>query len=160
MPITIEDLNATGNYSGAAALFRDYADWLEEEHGIEPETHGIDREIASLPGAYGPPDGALLAAGTGDGGFSGCIALRRLDATTCEVKRLYVSPGQRGQHIAVRLVEALISRARALGYTRIALDVGDYQRPARALYTKCGFSETAPSDRIAYPGVVFMARDI
>ena len=63
----------------------------------------------------------------------------------------------RGHGLGEALVVALIETAQSLGYAEIILDVGDYQRPARALYARCGFKETLPKDHISYPGVVFMA---
>ena len=50
-----------------------------------------DAEVADLTKKYGMPDGRLYVAWC-DGQPAGCIALRRLDGTTCELKRLYVRP--------------------------------------------------------------------
>jgi putative acetyltransferase len=46
----------------------------------------FDRELASLPGSYAPPDGALLGA-RAQGVLAGCVALRRIDASTASVAR-------------------------------------------------------------------------
>jgi GNAT superfamily N-acetyltransferase len=160
MPIFIEDLNASTGLEAAKDLFRSYAAWLENTHGIDPDTHGIESEIRNFPSPYCPPDGALFGARTEKREYVGCIALRRFDAASCEVKRLFVRPEMRGSQIGRQLVEALMKRAKALGYRKAILDVGDYQAPARALYAKCGFREVPPGEYISYPGVVFMARDI
>src|SRR5262249_29973026 len=45
-----------------------------------------------------PPDGCLLVAYSG-GEPVGCGALKRLDADTCEIKRMYVVPQARGQGV-------------------------------------------------------------
>ena len=144
----IDDLSISGDLNAIRGLFRRYADWLEEDHGILPETHGIEQEIARLPAPYSPPNGALIAARSNDGEYVGCIALRRFDDEASEVKRLFVLPEARGLGIGEALVGALIEKAKMLGYSKILLDVGDYQAPARALYAKCGFTETSAMDHI------------
>lgn len=160
MTITIAELEPASDLTDIKSLFRSYADWLENDHGITPETHGIDAEIRNLPTPYAPPDGSLIGAQASDGRYVGCIAIRRLDDQSCEVKRLFVLPETRGQRVGEALVAALIEKARTLAYAQIVLDVGDYQRPAKALYEKCGFKQIAPKDHISYPGVVFMSYDL
>ena len=160
MAFTIDELGKTSDLTGVITLFRRYADWLEHEYEITPEIHGIGAEIGKLLAPYTSPDSALIGARTPDGSYVGCIALRRLDGQSCEVKRLFVLPEMRGQRLGEALVAALIKKARALGYAQITLDVGDYQRPALALYKKCGFQEVSPKDHISYLGAVFMAYDL
>ena len=55
----------------------------------------FDEEVATLPGRYAPPGGALLVGGS-DGRIVGCVGVRGLEGETCEMKRLYVSEAARG----------------------------------------------------------------
>src|SRR5262245_15832455 len=64
------------------------------------------RELAVLAGKYGAPTGALLLACDGDTA-AGCVAMRRLDDTTGEMKRLYVAPAFRGRGLSRLLVQRL-----------------------------------------------------
>lgn len=64
-----------------------------------------DAEVADPTQKYGLPDGRLYVAWC-DGQPAGCIALRRLDGTTCELKRLYVRPAFRGRGIAGAMMPA------------------------------------------------------
>lgn len=69
----------------------------------------------------------------------GCGALRRLDAETAELKRMYVSPSERGRGLGRRLVAALEAEARSLGVRRLVLETGVRQAAALALYRTTGF---------------------
>lgn len=116
----------------------------------------FDEELKTLPGAYGPPSGRLLMARRGEHA-AGCIALRQLEAGLCEMKRLYVRPGDRGYGIGRMLVEGLIGEARAIGYKRMRLDtVESAMKEAIALYRKVGFKEIAPYSAIPVESALWM----
>lgn len=74
-----------------------------------------------------------------DGQPIGCGALRPIDGTTIEVKRMYVSPEARGRGIARHILEKLESLAAAAGYTVTRLETGIRQPEAIALYEKTGY---------------------
>jgi putative acetyltransferase len=69
----------------------------------------------------------------------GCGALRRLDETTAEVKRMYVEPERRGRGIGKQILDQLEAAARALGAQRLVLETGIYQTEAIRLYRRAGF---------------------
>src|SRR3954470_10311885 len=63
------------------------------------------REIDGLPGAYASPDGALLVCW--EAGLAlGCVALKRLDDESCEMKRMFVAPTARGRGAGRALADA------------------------------------------------------
>lgn len=74
-----------------------------------------------------------------DGRAIGCGALRKLDATTAEVKRMYVEPEVRGRGVAKEILDHLEDAARGLGVRRLVLETGIYQAEAIALYRRAGF---------------------
>ena len=76
-----------------------------------------------------------------DGRAIGCGALRLLDATTAEVKRMYVEPAQRGRGVAKEILDHLEAVAAALGARRLVLETGVYQEEAIGLYLRAGFSQ-------------------
>jgi GNAT superfamily N-acetyltransferase len=120
----------------ARALFLEYAAWLQEDLCFQ----GFDAELATLPGRYAPPDGRLFLA-CRDGVPVGCVALRRFDAESGEVKRLYVQPADRGHGVAHALSAAVVEAAREIGYRRLVLDTLDRMTAARQLYAATGFRE-------------------
>ncbi|MEX2029533.1 MAG: GNAT family N-acetyltransferase [Anaerolineales bacterium] len=92
----------------------------------------------ALPGEFAPPEGCLLLA-TDLARAVGCCAFRRLSEETCEMKRMYVRPGFRGQGVARRLAERLIVTARDAGYDRMRLETTSFMQRAQALYSSLGF---------------------
>ena len=82
--------------------------------------------------------GAFLVVYRGDVPV-GCGAVRLLDAETGELKRMYVSPAERGRGLGRLLVVELEAEARALGARRLVLETGTRQQAALALYHAAGF---------------------
>jgi len=116
---------------------------------------GFDAEVAGLPGPYGEPGGALLLAPG-----RGCVAIRRLAGDTCELKRLFVKPAERGTGLGRSLAEAAIARARELGYRRMLLDTTPGMEAAHALYRRLGFLDTEPYTANPVRGTRYLALDL
>lgn len=78
-----------------------------------------------------------------DGQAVGCGALRRLDAFTAEVHRLYVARAARREGVASALIEQLEHEAQALRYRQLVLETGAHEKPAIALYRRGGWRRIA-----------------
>ena len=92
------------------------------------------------PDELTPPAGAWVV-GYLDGEPVGCAGVKRLDAVTGEVKRVYLAGSARGRGRGRALMEALEEEARALGLERLRLDTGDQQPEALGLFRGLGFRE-------------------
>lgn len=147
----IAPADGAGDLAAVRALFRAYAGSLGFDLGFQ----GFEAELASLPGKYAPPAGALLLARL-DGVAVGCVALRDLGAGACEMKRLYLAPAARGHGIGAALVERAIAAARAAGYAVMRLDTVPGEHDAAiGLYRKRGFSEIPAYCFNPMPGAKF-----
>jgi ribosomal protein S18 acetylase RimI-like enzyme len=135
----------------ARRLLREY----EASLGVSPCFQGFERELAALPGEYGPPHGRLLLA-CDTGQAVGCVALRRLDEATCEMKRLYLRPRFRGRGAGRLLALAVIGEARKMGCGKMRLNTLPSMREAIALYESLGFKHIEPYCDDPGPGAVFM----
>lgn len=89
-----------------------------------------------------PPAGLFLIARDGADAL-GCVGLRRHDAATAEVKRLWVRVDRRGAGLAGRLMAAVEAGARARGCTRLVLDTSRHLPGAIAFYRRAGWAEVA-----------------
>jgi GNAT superfamily N-acetyltransferase len=130
-------------------LFGEYSGLVAEALSFQ----NFGAEVEALPGGYAPPDGALLIA-RDDGTAAGCVALRRLDATRCEMKRMYVRPVFRGSGLGRRLASAIIGEATSRGYVRMYLDTLPKLTTAIALYQDLGFRECGPYLPAPTPGAL------
>jgi len=92
-----------------------------------------------------------------DGVPAGCVALERHEPSRAILKRLFVRPGFRKHGVARALIDALIERARADGYGRVALDTNrERLEPAYRLYRALGFREVDPYAEVSYRCPTFM----
>jgi len=139
----------------ARRLFEEYAASL----GFDLSFQDFDREVASLPGDYASPRGAILLA-EDDSGVAGCVALRPFADKTCEMKRLYVRPAHRGSGLGKLLAEAVLAEARVRGYRSMRLDTVPGMEAAMALYRSLGFREIGPYRANPIPGALFMEREL
>ena len=136
-PDTHEQLSAT------RLIFAEYAEQL----GVDLYFQNFNDELASLPGEYAQPQGALLLALV-DGDVAGCCALRPLVSVdysnAAEMKRLYVRKPFRRLGLGRQLAEATLDEARMAGYHSVLLDTLDDMESARALYVDLGFASIPP----------------
>ena len=76
-----------------------------------------------------------------DGQAAGCVALHDLGAGACEMKRMFVYPEFHGKGLGRALVEAVITEAKKIGYSKMLLDTGAKQFEAQGLYHSVGFQD-------------------
>ena len=146
-----EDLTSTI----ATAMIRALNAELAERYPEEGANHfRLDREeVAEGRGAF------LVVYGNGEP--LACGAIRRLDADTAEIKRMYVEPHIRGQGIGRRLLTTLETEGRRLGVKRIVLETGERQPEALGLYRRAGFVHMSPfGEYVGSPLSVCMAKEL
>lgn len=134
-------------------LFGAYASSLP----IDLEYQGFEEELASLPGKYASPGGAILIARDANAAALGCVAMRPMEPGVCEMKRLYVAPEGRGMGLGKKLALAIIEAARTAGYREMRLDTLASMAEARGLYRSLGFVEIGPYYETPVENTVFMS---
>ena len=94
--------------------------------------------LVADPVAMRAPNGAFVVV-RNDAAGVGCGGVQRLDATTGEVKRMWIHPDWRGVGLGRRLLDHLERVARQLGHRRIELDTNATRLEAVALYEATGY---------------------
>jgi ribosomal protein S18 acetylase RimI-like enzyme len=74
--------------------------------------------------------------------------------------RLYDRPESRASGLGRRLVERVITEARAVGYERIVLDTLPTMADAQRLYERFGFRDIAPYRHNPIAGTRFLGLDL
>lgn len=128
-----------------------YADFLKLQR--------FEAEVDRPEEKYGQP-GCRLYLVEADGTPVGCIAMRKLDETRCEMKRLYIRPAYRGKGIARRLVKMLLADARKDGYEAMVLDTFPFLRQAIHLYRDLGFYEIPSYNYSPMDTTIYMQKDL
>src|SRR5690349_21446182 len=115
-------------------LMRAFIAWHRSRHQQDLElidsyfdAVAFEEELATLPGKYAPPGGQLFLA-TVDGAPAGCVALREIDATRCEMKRMFVYPAFHGRGVGRGLAEAVLAAGQSAGYPVMLLDTSVRQK--------------------------------
>lgn len=152
--IDIRPARLPGDIPFVRQLFREYAAGL----GVDLCFQGFETELATLPGKYAPPRGRLMLAW--EGGAVGCVALRPIDDTSCEMKRLYVQPQARARRLGRSLANRICREAREAGYQRICLDTLPTMTEAIRLYSSLGFRPVEPYVFNPVEGALFLGLDL
>ena len=154
MSVTIRPATTASDLAAIRTLFQAYADSLP----VDLAYQGFATEVATLPGAYGPPMDLLLLAHDHQDLGLGCVALRPLaEDGCCEMKRLYVVPAARGLGLGRQLVLAVIEAARKAGYRELRLDTLPSMTGAQTLYRALGFVPIPPYYDTPIEGTEFLS---
>lgn len=117
-----------------AALRKEQRVELDARYGSD------DHEPGPLPSAA-DIDHFVVAVEPKSGVALGCGALRRLDSTSAEIKRMYVVPEARGTGVATALLRALEVAAVERGWTTMRLETGTAQPDAQRFYAREGYRQ-------------------
>ncbi|MDT0454036.1 GNAT family N-acetyltransferase [Streptomyces hesseae] len=129
----------------SAGLLREYlvdvADrWYLLNDGRLCAPEEIEQHLAEMR----DEDPELLLVARYGGEPAGCVGLRRVDARTAELCRMFVRADRRGLGGSGVLLGAAEEAARAWGAARIVLETRRDLVEARALYARHGFGNVPP----------------
>lgn len=151
---------STSEVADGRALNYEYIEQLGAQPLLRPyfEAQNFATDIDQMPRGYEAPDGVYLVAYVNKVP-AGTVAVRRLDETTCEMKRLYVRPAYQGLGLGRMLAEKVVMESKKLGYARIRLDNSkSVMTKANALYTSLGFYEIEPYNKNFVADSYFMEK--
>lgn len=160
MTFTIQPAQVT-DLDDVRALMRRYQTWVNEALGLDLCFQSFDDELAALPGKYVSPSGNLwIARSTDTRAPLGCVAVKALTESECEMKRLWVEDAAKGTGLGRALAETSIEFAKQAHYRTMKLDTLKRMPAAVSLYRKLGFVETSAYVHNPEPDVLYMALEL
>lgn len=146
----IIEARSAAELAAAEVLMRKFLAWVHIRYREWPEIVAAyydmaqwERALSGLAVEYPAPDGCVLLALIDDEP-AGCVAMKRVDPATCEMKRLFIRDRYQGAGAGRTLCTALLDAARTRNYAFMRLETGDQQSEAQALYRSLGFYEIEP----------------
>lgn len=139
-PARPEDAPAIKDVINAAAYEIFGFDGTLEESLEHFENQGTYRDLEDIPASY-TANGGLLLVAEEDGQVIGSGGVRRLEAHTAELRRMWLLQRYQGRGIGRHLLGELMRFARRQGYARVRLQTAPQQARALAFYRKAGFYE-------------------
>lgn len=109
-----------------------------EEYGLAPDPGSTDEDLDAIEAHYSNNDGYFGVVEEGDC-IVATIGLYRIDATTCELRKMYVLPSQRGKGLGRELLAFALNRAKNMGFERVVLETASPLNEAISLYKRFGF---------------------
>ena len=123
--VTIERASSSTDLTEIEALMREYLNWAAEETEKQFSEYLDVEELVE----HSTQDMYLFLSESGrllvvrvDEKIAGMGFLKGIKDGVCEVKRMYVRPGNRGLGLGRKILQALIDAAKEIGYTRVLLD--------------------------------------
>ena len=96
-----------------------------------------------------------------DGKAVGCAGLKKYDDKSTEIKRVWVQPKYRRQHIAGKMMQLVEQKAKEQGFARVILQTRPQMTEAVGMYTKRGYKlieNYPPYDKLI--GAVCYAKEL
>lgn len=149
--ISVSHVETDQDLDAVRDLVRAFVRWAMVEIANENNPavfDGLERELKGLPGRFGPPGGGLVLARL-DGRPAGCVAHFDRGGGVMEIKRMFVVTDARGHGIGGRMLDRLLSTARAQGHRRGLLWTHKTMLAAQAIYKRAGFHEVPLTDEFS-----------
>lgn len=115
-----------------------------KEYGLEPDSGTTDKDLDTIEDSYHKNNG-FFGVIENSGKIVATVGIYKIDNDTCELRKMYALPSQRGKGLGKYLMQFSIKKAKELGYKRIVLETATPLKEAVSLYKKFGFSEYTPS---------------
>jgi GNAT superfamily N-acetyltransferase len=142
--LPVEDTVTRG---AARSLIAEYLRWIASSastnYGLTFDVDAMVTSDLDDRSKFYPPDGRFYVIRHSNT-YVGVGCLKRLAPTVAEVQRMYLQPHVRGIGAGRRLLDQLLTDARAIGYEVVRLESLKFLAPAHALYRSVGFVEITP----------------
>ena len=134
--------------------------YLKTEEFYSSIVGGLKNRAAFVPYNISESISDVLIANV-SGTAVGCAGLKAYSDTDVEIKRVWVDPEFRGNHISSDMMDALEKKATELGFKRAILQTRPQMKTAVSLYTKRGYKlidNYPPYDKLE--GAICFAKEL
>lgn len=114
------------------------------EYGLEPDSSTTDIDLEDIE-TYYFKNGGYLGIVIEDDVVVATVGIYKVDDATCELRKMYAAPSQRGKGLGKQLLEFSLAKAKELGFKRVTLETVSPLVEAIGLYKRFGFKEYQPS---------------
>lgn len=110
------------------------------EYGLDPDSNTTDIDLDDIE-TYYFKRGGYFGVVVESGSLVATVGLYKVDASTCELRKMYCAPNQRGKGLGKKLLVFSLSKAKELGFKRITLETASPLKEAIGLYKRFGFKQ-------------------
>jgi putative acetyltransferase len=114
------------------------------EYGLQSDPFSTDKDLDDIEGFYNI-NGGFLGVVEENHVIVATVGIIKVDNSTCELRKMYLYPNQRGKGLGKKLLEFSLSKAKELKFNRMILETAGPLKEAISLYKKYGFSEYKPN---------------
>ena len=115
-----------------------------KEYNLKPDPACTDADIEDIEQSYFERGGTFCVLEEKDGSIIGAYGLYPVDRKTCELRKMYLHSSYRGKGLGKLLLEEALSKARQIGFEKMALETASVLKEAISLYKSYGFNEYEP----------------
>lgn len=130
--------NTDADYDVAASLFREYA----AELPIALDFQHFEEELNNLKNIYNKNYGGGIVLCKVNQVIIGCAGIRKFNNEIAELKRMWISPSERGKGFGNKIIKAALALAISENYKAVVLDTLNHMHAAIKIYRGAGFKET------------------
>jgi ribosomal protein S18 acetylase RimI-like enzyme len=136
------------------------------EFGLEFSPNTSESDLIDIEKTYTESGGAFMVIETPNNKLIGTVALLKIDAATCKLRKMYVDQAYRGKGLGEQLLEMAIKKAEDLQFTSIVLETVHSMKAAINLYKKhgfiasCGIAISSPRCDMVMVKELFSNRDL
>lgn len=120
-----------------------------KEFGYEYDKN-LDLDLEDIEKHYSIADKSVFLVYLHDGDVIGTIALKKINKTTCEIRRIYVNKDFRKKGVGKMLFNEFTKYAQKFNYKKIILDTTEIMTAAIKFYEKYGFEKKSKEGEIIY----------
>ncbi|CAF1171787.1 unnamed protein product [Didymodactylos carnosus] len=117
-----------------------------KDFGLSIDPEGIDKDLSDLDKYYFNNNGWFSVITNDEDTIIGCCGVFKTDATSCELRKMYVLNNYQGQGLGKMLLESSLEKAKGLGYKEMTLESNFLLYKANDMYKKVGFVQYQPGN--------------